>query len=239
MTDQQAVEPVDETWLVLEDIARTLNQRTGDLSSTLLAIGESAVRHVEPAGEAGIILLAQGRLVPQCTTGPVPHALDEVQEALGDGPCIVAAKTQQIISMLDVRADPRWPEFAAQAAEAGVGAMLCVPLWVEDRRLGTLSLYSNEPFAFSDQHARLTRLFAAQAALALNNAQRTQQFQQALESRDVIGQAKGILVERRRLTPEDAFRCLALASQAANLKLVEIARHLVETGELIGIDRPL
>jgi GAF domain-containing protein len=239
MTDQQTGDQLEQTWLIVEDIARSLNHRVGDLASTLEAIGQSAVKHVGPARECGIILLVRGQLVPQCTTGPAPHALDLVQQALGDGPCVAAARDQEVVVVAEMSGEARWPEFAAAAVADGVSCMLCVPLWVQDRRLGALSLYSDRAFAFEPQDLAVTRLFAAQAAIALNNAQRTQQFQAALDSRDVIGQAKGILVERRRLTPEDAFACLSLASQAANRKLVDIARHLSETGELIGIDVPV
>ncbi len=91
-----------------------------------------------------------------------------------------------------------------------------------------------KPDAFAPQHRQLTDLYAAHAAIALADAQRTAQLQHALRNRDVIGQAKGILIEGMKSTPDDAFACLSEVSQQANRKLIDVALHLVETGELLG-----
>ena len=112
--------------------------------------------------------------------------------------------------------------------------MICLPLWIEEQCLGTLSLFGERANAFAERQVQLPRLYATHAALALADAQRADQFGTALRNRDLIGQAKGILMERRRLTADDAFRCLSIASQAANRKLTAIAQHLVDTGELLG-----
>jgi GAF domain-containing protein len=110
--------------------------------------------------------------------------------------------------------------------------MLCVPLWIDERGLGALSLYADQAAAFSDPHERVAVLLATFAALALAEAQRADQMHDALGNRDVIGQAKGILIERHRITADAAFGVLSRVSQAENRKLAEIARGLVETGEL-------
>ena len=110
--------------------------------------------------------------------------------------------------------------------------MLCVPLWIDERGLGALSLYADQPAAFSDPHERVAVLLAAFAALALAEAQRAGQMHDALGNRDIIGQAKGVLMERHRITADAAFGVLSRVSQAENRKLAEVARRLVETGEL-------
>jgi AmiR/NasT family two-component response regulator len=115
-----------------------------------------------------------------------------------------------------------------------VRSMLCVPLWIDERSLGALSLYASQVAAFTDLHERVTTLLATFAALALAEAQRADQLHDALESRDVIGQAKGILMERHSITADAAFGVLSRVSQAENVKLAEIARQLVQTGKLQG-----
>jgi AmiR/NasT family two-component response regulator len=110
--------------------------------------------------------------------------------------------------------------------------MLCVPLYVDDHQLGSVSLYATDRDAFTLADEYVARLFAAQAALALAEARRAGQLRQALSSRDVIGQAKGILMERHRITADEAFTMLSWHSQQANQKLADVARTLTETGTL-------
>jgi AmiR/NasT family two-component response regulator len=116
--------------------------------------------------------------------------------------------------------------------------MLCVPLWIDERGLGALSLYADQAAAFSDLHERVTILLATFAALALADAQRADQMHDALSNRDVIGQAKGILMERHGITADTAFGVLSRVSQAENIKLAEIARCFVETGQLSSVPGP-
>ena len=235
---QDTADPNDLAWTTLERMVRELHAAATGLQATLDAVLAHAVATVEPARDAGLILLVGGALTPQATTGAAPHELDVFQQETGVGPCLDAAREQTVVRVEDLAAETRWPGFGSRSLELGVRSMLCVPLWVGGAQLGTLSLYSPVPHAFTDRDLQLTGLFAANAALALAGAQRAEQFSAAVQSRDVIGQAKGILMERRRLTADDAFQCLVLASQAANLKLSVIAEHLVGTGELIGIDVP-
>lgn len=224
----------DEAWSVLERLARALHVRNAELQPTLEAIVSTAVHTIGSAQYAGLILLVRGELIPQATDGGPPHILDVLQQELGTGPCIDAAREQVVVQVDDLAADQRWPTLAERAIPVGVASMLCVPLRVDQSRLGALSLYSEWPRAFSEQDLRLTTLFATHAALALSDAQRTEQLQNALRNRDLIGQAKGILMERGRVTADEAFRHLAQVSQSANLKLTTVAQHLIDTGELIG-----
>jgi GAF domain-containing protein len=232
------MEEIDElslqTWSVLDRLARAVHVTDGNLQATLDAIVSNAVSTVGVAEDAGLILVDKGVLVPQAVTGEPPKILDFFQQAQGAGPCIDAAEQQTVIRIEDTADDARWPEFCVHAASLGVGGMLCVPLWIDERILGALSLYAPDKGQFDDRHAQLAQLYATHAALALADAQRTEQLRTALQNRDLIGQAKGILIERSRLTPDAAFRCLSLASQATNLKLTAVAQHLVDTGELLG-----
>lgn len=116
--------------------------------------------------------------------------------------------------------------------------MLCVPLWIDERGLGALSLYADQAAAFNESHERVTILLATFAALALAEAQRADQMYDALGNRDVIGQAKGILMERHGVTADAAFSVLSPVSQAENIKLAEVARRFVETGDLPSVPSP-
>src|SRR5205807_3854883 len=128
----------------------------------------------------------------------------------------------------------RWRQFPAEAQACDVRSRLCAPLWVNDRSMGTLTLYSRQPAAFSERDTQLMELFAALAALALAEAQRAEQLREAIVSRDLIGQAKGILMERYQVDAGAAFAVLTRTSQATNVKVAAVARRLVETGELLS-----
>lgn len=219
----------------LEILARALHVKNAELQPTLDAIASTAVTMLNPARHAALTVLSRGELIPRASTGEPPLLLDRLQQRLGDGPCIHAAKHQAVFGIEDTHEDLRWPEFCAEAARLNVRSMLCVPLWIDERSLGALSLYADQATAFNDLHERVTVLLATFAALALADAQRADQMRDALANRDVIGQAKGILIERHRVTADAAFGVLSRVSQAENMKLAEIARRFVETGHLPGV----
>ena len=222
----------------MEVLARALHVRDAQLQPTLDAIVSAAASALNAGRDAGLILLERGKLVPRAATGRAPLYLDLQQQQSGEGPCIEAARRQIVIRIDDTRSDPRWPGFMAEAREHDILSQLCIPLWVDERSLGTLSLYAGDPSAFSDLDERITTMFATLAALALADALRAEQMRAAVVNRDLIGQAKGILMERHRITADAAFALLAEASQHKNVKLTEVAACLVETGELIGSPDP-
>jgi GAF domain-containing protein len=219
----------------LEILARALHVKNAELQPTLEAIASTAVTMLSPARYAGLTIFSCGELIPRATTGEPPLLLDRLQQELEAGPCIDAARYQSVVRIEDTHQDGRWPEFNEEAARLEVRSMLCVPLWVNERGLGALSLYADQPSAFSEPHERVTVLLATFAALALAEAQLADQMHDALGNRDVIGQAKGILMERHGVTPDAAFGVLSRVSQAENMKLAEIARCFVETGQLPGV----
>jgi GAF domain-containing protein len=232
-------ESVAGTFTAVEILARALRVKDAELQPTLDAIlGHAAAAH-PAAHDAGLILLVGGKLVPQATLGHAPQVLDLKQQETGEGPCIEAARTQALIRLADTKTESRWPEFSAEAQACGVRSLLCAPLWVSDQRLGTLTLYSQQPDVFSEGDTKLIELFAALAALALAEAQRTEQLREAITSRDLIGQAKGILMERYQISSDAAFAVLGRTSQNLNLKLTAVARHLAGTGELLGTQEDL
>ncbi len=228
-------EIVTGTFTAVEILARALHVKEAQLQPTLDTILAHAAAACPAASDAGLILLIGGKLVPQATTGHTPLALDLRQQETGEGPCVETARTQTLTHVADTKTDPRWPQFCAEAQARDVRSLLCAPLWVNVECLGTLTLYSRQPAVFSDQDMKLIELFAALAALALADAQRTEQLRQAVTSRDLIGQAKGILMERYQVDSEAAFAVLVRTSQSQNLKLTAVAGHLAGTGELLGV----
>lgn len=136
-----------------------------------------------------------------------------------------------------MRTEQRWPEFAKRAVDLGVGSMLSIQLYVTGDNLGALNLYSEAAEAFDDESEHVGLLLASHAAIAMASAQQQEQLVQAITTRDLIGQAKGILMERHKITSEQAFTLLIRASQLANTKLRDVAEHLTTTGELAARQR--
>ena len=227
-------EELDElaSWSALEQLGRALRVPEAGLQATLEAIASTAVETIGPARYAGVNLYDHGKFMPQAVAGEPPLTLDVLQQETGTGPCIDASRDQATIRVDDMTTELRWPEYTKLAVDLGVAGILCVPLWVDDQQLGSVSLFATEQAAFTSAHESLARLFATQAALALAEARRSDQMRQALVNRDVIGQAKGILMERHRITADEAFAQLSARSQQVNRKLNDVARRLAETGTL-------
>jgi GAF domain-containing protein len=236
VTAEAYPDPLEEldpaSWSTLDRLGRVLHVKEADLQATLDAIARTAVETVDNAEYAGVNLLDRGRFVPQAVAGQPPLTLDALQQETGTGPCIDCSRDQVTLRVDDVATDPRWPAYAELATSLGVASMLCVPMSIDEQCLGSVSLYGIAPDGFSGHHERLANLFATHAALVLADAQRTQQLRQALANRDVIGQAKGILMERHHITADAAFVLLRERSQQTNRKLVVVAGELTETGHL-------
>jgi GAF domain-containing protein len=231
--DLEALRNLDGAgWDALQLIGRTLHLANPALDSTLAGVIESAVELVPNAEHAGINLYVRGKFLPQAVLGKAPEHLDTVQQALGDGPCIAASRDQDVVRIDDMGTDDRWPRFAEEAISVGVHAMLCLPLFLDDQRLGSLSLYSSTTAAFDEHARRIATLMGTHAAIAIADARRNENLQRALVTRDTIGQAKGILMERHRLTAQQAFDVLTKASQNTNTKLADVAETVASTGAL-------
>jgi len=232
--NESAVELSDQdraSWSAVEHMVRLFRLRSTDEPALVSAVCGEAVRLIDPARHAGVILAVGRRnLEIIATTGPVPQQLDELQQQEGAGPCLAAAKSQEVIRIEDVRTDRRWPPFAVEATAAGVGSMLCLPLHVDTTTFGTLSLYADTPRAFKDVTESVARVLAVLAAITLSESRGKANLQRALATRDLIGQAKGIIMQARRTTADEAFALLVRRSQQTNTKLVEVAEAVVATG---------
>jgi GAF domain-containing protein len=222
-----------EPWSLAEHLARTVRAVGSAPGEIVAMISEQAVQLVPGTRSCGVIVTDdQQHLRTVATTDPVPEHLDELQKELGTGPCLTAARKQIVVRIHDIGADSRWPRFREAAVDHGVGSMLCLPLNVGDDLFGTLSLYSSEVGAFRDGAEPVARLLAALAAVALAESRHAEHLRAALVNRDLIGQAKGILMRDRRITAAEAFGLLRQRSQNSNTKLVDVAQQVIETGTI-------
>ncbi len=216
---------------VMGQVARSLQQEHDDVDATLRTIAATAVDAVPGAEECTISYVTGRRTVePRGATGDLPRLVDEAQGRVREGPCLESVWEQRTVRIDDMRTEQRWPRFAAEAVGLGVLSSLSCQLFVEGDNLGALNLYSRIPDAFGEDSEDIGLVLAAHAAVALSAAQQEQNLRTALGSRDLIGQAKGILMERYRLTPDQAFALLVQTSSRTNRKLADIAEELSTTG---------
>jgi hypothetical protein len=223
----------DQLVVALRDAARGMARRRSirDLEETLRQIVASAVDTI-PGVEAGSISMTQhGRIETRHPTSERIRKLDETQSELYEGPCITAIEDPPETGIVVAQdfAGPdaeRWPRFAPHAVEAGYRALMSTQLSTEGGRRAALNLYSGAPNAFEEHARTLAGLFGIQAALLLYGADHASHLQQAVDSRDLIGQAKGILMERFSVDDEAAFQMLVRSSQDTNMKLTAVARWL-------------
>ncbi|MGK2869876.1 MAG: GAF and ANTAR domain-containing protein [Mycobacterium sp.] len=216
---------------LLGDLAIELQQETGT-EATLRAITEGAVSLVPGAWGAGISLVQGRQVTAEAPTNPIVAELDKLQSSLNEGPCLSALREHHTVQIDDMATETRWPRFASAAAERGVCRMLSFQLFVTDDNLGALNLFGDRSSAAFDEESRLIGgVLAQHASIAVIGAATEAQFDTALASRDVIGQAKGLLMHRENLTGLQAFALLVRTSQNANIKLVEIARWVVDQHE--------
>ncbi|WP_324275589.1 GAF and ANTAR domain-containing protein [Blastococcus brunescens] len=209
----------------------SLLQRVVDLTTVVLP------GHLE----ASITLLIDDRPSTPVFTGQLALDCDESQFSRGYGPCLHAASTGELVEIADARTETRWPDYVQRAAEHGALSSLSIPLPVSDGIHGAMNVYGREANAFDDESRSAGQRFAPYAGVAVANMHAYQSAQNlagnlqvALESRAVIDQAKGILMERHKLTADQAFQILAGVSMRRNTKLRSVADELVTTGELIG-----
>ena len=177
---------------------------------------------------------------PGDLTGFLATDLDEAQYDRGHGPCLHAARSGELTEIIDTRADDRWPDYLPRAVERGNLSSLSIPLAIDsdEQVTGALNIYARRPDAFDEDSRAVATRFGPYASVAAGNlyayqsARRTaDNLQAALESRAVIDQAKGILMERYKLTADRAFQLLARASMDSNRKVRDIADDLVHTGQ--------
>jgi GAF domain-containing protein len=187
-----------------------------------------------PGADDGSLSLVAARrtMVTEAAFTTFARTMDQLQEQTGEGPCLDAVYEQHTVLVADTAEDERWPQFNALACAGGVRSILALQLFVDGDNLGALNLYARRPQAFSEDAQHLGQMFASHAAMAYSTVRRQEQLRRAVTTREVIGQAQGILMERHRITADEAFGMLVLASQHNNVKLRDLAERLVRTGTI-------
>lgn len=223
---------VNELAEQLGRLARSL-EAEDDTGAMLEEVVTAAVELIPGAEAASISLVVDRRqITSQHRTSDLPGRVDAIQTETGEGPCLDAAYEHLVVRVPDMRLERRWPRFAQRAAESGAGSMLAFQLYVHGDTLGALNLYNAGPDGFDEESEQVGLLFALHASVAFADAQKMDHLDRAVASRDLIGQAKGMLMERYQISGEAAFRVLARVSQSANSPLREVAQELVTTGRL-------
>jgi len=225
-------EPFDPT-AAFAELGRIKLSETS-LDEVLSRVADLAKRSLPGASEVSVTLIRGDDAHTAAFTGPLALNLDEWQYEQGHGPCLDASAASATLSVRDMTAETRWPDWAARALEAGVGSSLSIGLPVQEPVTGALNVYSVEEKAFDDDAVSLAQTFAGHVTVALANAHEydttatlAQHMVGALESRAVIEQAKGILMGRQRCTADEAFALLSKLSKDSHRKLRDCAEALV------------
>jgi hypothetical protein len=242
---RQADAPPTRLAMVFADIAEQLYD-ADSLDDVLLRIAEAAVSTIAGCRMASVTLVDRSGYRTAASTDSAAMAVDQAQYQAHEGPCLDAIDAPTVYAQSFP--DKRWPTLASRPNESGVHSALSYRLAAVTSGSahsggGSLNSYGVNTYAFSDTAQEIGLILAAHASVAARAVDERstlrslgRDLEQALLSRDVIGQAKGILMERLKITPEDAFDLLRRSSQHLNIKLREVARGLAETGEF-GLTR--
>ena len=226
----------------LEQLGR-LSLRELSMEGLLQTVADLSKTVMPGNPEASVTLLVEDRPTTAVWTGQLALDLDERQFERGHGPCLYAARTGEMTEVVDARTDTRWRDYLERAVERGALSSLSIPLAVDvdEQVTGALNIYARQAGAFGEDSRAVASRFGPYAAVAAGNLHAYQSardladnLQRALESRAVIDQAKGVLIERYKLTPDQAFQLLVRSSMQLNRKVRDVAEHLVLTGELLG-----
>ncbi|HUY85505.1 MAG TPA: GAF and ANTAR domain-containing protein [Acidimicrobiales bacterium] len=209
----------------------------GTSSEVLIHLVRLAVAAIERCEFAGLLLTDKSAIATPVNTDPIIGEIADFQHEIGEGPCFDAIVRQQIFFSDDLSLEDRWPTFGPYVVEHGMRSVLAVPL-SNNEDFGALGLYSRYVSAFGVIDRAQGAILASMAGFALaaiivhdDNIRLAENLRQALTNREIIGQAQGVLMERERITADQAFDILRRASQHLNRKLRSVAQDLVDSGE--------
>jgi transcriptional regulator with GAF, ATPase, and Fis domain len=206
-------------------------------SVTYGRVVEVALQEVSGSEFGGISELTTGAIRTRAASDVLTEQLDRVQYDTHEGPCMTAAVAKAAVVICnDLAVDDRWPVFGRAAADLGVNSVISFKLYDGRETIGALNLYGRKPHAFDSDAEEVGALLAAHAAVVMTASRKQENLSIALETRDVIGQAKGILMERYKLDDREAFNALIAVSQHTHRKLRVVADQLRTTGELPGFE---
>lgn len=211
---------------------------TSDMQEFLNELAELSARSVSGDEEdilCGITLLRRRRAATVAYNTDKAKAMDELQYAFKEGPCLTAARDQRTIVVEDFRTDERWPAYAGAVAEHGLRSILSAPFTIGPGAQAAMNLYSYRPGSFRDDEINFAESYARQASKGLQLALRMAHYSEeadnrsrAMESRTDIDVAVGIVMAQNRCSQVEAFEILQRASSTRNVKLRVIASEIVQ-----------
>ena len=227
---------------VHEALARVVvaDRELSEVLTEILGIARQAMPGVEAAS---VTLIREDKPFTAAYDGQMALDADELQYERGYGPCMDAGRAGQVFLVDDMRTEQRWPDYAQNVVAHGVLTSLSVPLPFQGVTIGALNTYGRRPQVIDDSDLELAEEVAAWVAIAVGNAEaaaRTSedltQLRTAMTSRALIEQAKGVLMERHKITEDEAFTMLTHASQRTKKNLRDVAAELLRTGTLPSRD---
>lgn len=213
----------------MADLARAVATRRS-VDQILVDVTAAAIELIPGVDTAGVLLIGTGgKFESLAGTSSLPYQLDELQVTFQEGPCMQAALADVVVRTEDFREETRWPSYSKVAVDIGVLSGLSIKLYTADRTAGALNLFGFQPRAWDAEAETIGTVLAAHAAAALMAGRRAEQLTSALTTRDRIGQAKGIIMERYQVDDVQAFEMLRRLSQDSNTKLIDIAQQVIDT----------
>jgi hypothetical protein len=215
----------------LMELVTSLERENTGTAAGLHELIQNGVRHVTGSQYAGITLAEKSKsVITVVATHRYPMVLDAIQNRYGEGPCLAAAWEHHVMEIGDLNTEQRWPHYRRHALEQSpVRSILSFELSVDGSSMSALNFYADRPHAFNAESVELGTVYATHIALAWSMLRRQDQFRSALASRDIIGQAKGVVMERFNLDAIEAFELLTRLSQQSNTRLVDIAAALIDS----------
>jgi GAF domain-containing protein len=222
----------------IAELVQQLHGRTDADAETVLAeLVEHAAAEIPGADCAGVTITRNSKKIETpAATHKWPIVLDEIQERYREGPCLTAAWEERTVHVPDLARDERFPNYRRDALEqTPIRSIMAFQLFIADETIGAINVYAEKPNSFGAESREIGLIFAAHSSVAWNSARRDEQFKQALASRDIIGQAKGMIMERYSVDAVQAFALLRKLSQDSNVPLIEIATDLTRKATSPGI----
>lgn len=220
----------------LAEIAHILSE-ADDLDELLQLIVDLGEGYLEGCDGASLMLIGKNRAITSpAYSSRVAYESDLAQYEADEGPCLDALRDHRVYMIDDLETETRWPDYRERALKLGVRSMLSYRLFAKGSTYGALDFYSKRPHAYGEYSKIIGQVFASHAGVALKGAINEAGLERAIASRDMIGQAKGILIERLRLTPNEAFKLLTKISQDRNIAVRGLAEQIVTSGEIPGQD---
>jgi hypothetical protein len=210
--------------------------RAGSASDTLKAVVALAVASIDGCDFASIFVGQDNTVTRPVGSDPAAAEVDVAQRRSGQGPALDALAQSGPLYVEDLHGDSRWESFGAAATAAGIRSSVTIRLSEDPDRAAALCLYARYPRAFGALDRAKAVILAALGGLALSAAEAhdfesRQSIETALETREVIGQAQGILMEREQISPDAAYDILRRASKHLETRIRDVAQSIVDTGQ--------